>query len=109
MAKIVFRLASVSDEEAQGVRDALENVGVPFYETPAGKFGWSMPAIWIKNNEDYVIAREVIDKFQEIYVEKVKQESPPLSKPNGVKIVLALILSTMVLYVFNSFWLQYWF
>ena len=109
MGKLVFKLASVSEEEADGVREALESVEVDFYETPGGLWGWSLPAIWVKHNKDYILAREAIDKFQETYVKKIRESVSPVSQQSNWKIILVLILGAIVLYVFNSFWLHQWF
>jgi hypothetical protein len=39
MAKILFRLNGVSDEEANDVRELLANHAIDFYETSAGNWG----------------------------------------------------------------------
>jgi hypothetical protein len=108
MSKLVFKLASVSEEEADGVRKALETIGVEFYETPAGSWGWSLPAIWVKHDDDFFAARKEIDNFQESYLRNMKESGSPVSKRSIWKIGLALILCAIVLYVFNSFWLHQW-
>ena len=108
MVKIVFRLSSVADEEADGVRKTLEDAGVYFYETSAGKFGWSLPAIWVKNNEDYELARNVIEEFQDAYIKTVKASPSSRSHTSKWKIYIAIILSIIVLYIFNAFWIHRW-
>ncbi len=64
MAKILFPLRNVSDDEAQAVRELLDEHGLDWYETPAGNWGISNHAIWLKNQDDWVQARDYIDKFQ---------------------------------------------
>ena len=103
MGKLVFKLASVSKEEADGVRKALENIEVDFYESPGGSWGWSLPAIWVKHNKDYILAREAIDKYQETYVKKIKESVSPVSQQSNLKIVLVLILGAIVIDFLNSF------
>ncbi len=109
MSKLVFKLSSVSTEEADGVRKALESIGVEFYETPGGSWGWSLPGIWVEHNDDYLAARQAIDNFQESYVQKIRESIPPVGVRRYWKIGLALILSVIVLLVFNSIWLSKWF
>ncbi len=109
MSKLVFKLVSVSTEEADGVRKALESIGVEFYETPGGSWGWSLPGIWVKHNDDFLAARKAIDNFQESYVQKIRETIPPVADRKYWKIGLALILSVIVLFVFNYFWLSQWF
>jgi len=109
VSKLVFKLASVSKEEADGVRKALESIGVEFYETQQGSWGWSLPGIWIKHNDDYIVARQAIDKFQVTYVKKIRESVPSVIPQRYWKLGLALILSVIVLFVFNYFWLIQWF
>ena len=39
MAKILFRLNGVSDDEANDVRELLSNNAIDFYETSPGNWG----------------------------------------------------------------------
>ncbi|MEX0622492.1 DUF6164 family protein [Saccharospirillum sp.] len=65
MAVLVFRLNGVSDQEADEVRDLLTTEGFEFYETSAGRWHISVAAIWLVNDDDYVAARECIDRYQQ--------------------------------------------
>ena len=106
VSKLIFKLNGVSDEEANGVRTALTNSEIDCYETPGSRWGWSMPAIWVKRDEDYATAREIIEDFQASYVREVRASKDERPRWNVVKVVLALILTGIVLYIFNSFWLH---
>ena len=106
MSKLIFKLNGVSDEEANGVRNALSDSGIECYETPGSRWGWSMPAIWVKRDEDYAAARNIIDDFQAGYVREVRAGNDERPRWNLVKVFLALILAGVVLYIFNSFWLH---
>ena len=107
MAKLVFKLRSVSEEEAEGVRQTLRAEGIEFYETSAGTWGWSLPAIWITHDDEYVTARQAIDKFQDSYVKQIREEGPA-SAPNFLKIAVALVLSAGVIFILNYVWLRHW-
>lgn len=74
MKRLVFRLNHVPAEEADGVRDVLRSNGIDFYETDAGRWGFSMAAIWVTDSDDYDRARELIDAFQAEHTEKVRSE-----------------------------------
>jgi hypothetical protein len=67
MAKRIFAIGAASESEVEGVRSALREYGVEFYETPRGNYGRSMAALWIKNDTDYPRARQVIEQFQVAY------------------------------------------
>lgn len=45
-----------------------------FYETSAGNWGISMPALWIKNEEDYPRARELLDGYQSERQQQARSE-----------------------------------
>ena len=62
MSARVFALRFVPKEEADGVRDALDEAGIPFYETPNSLL--SDYGIWVTTEERAVAARAVIDAFQ---------------------------------------------
>ena len=64
MAKLVFKLKDVPEEEACGVRRLLDEHGLEYYQTHAGNWGISVAAIWINDDGRYAEARELIDAFQ---------------------------------------------
>ena len=73
MAKIVFRLRHVPDEEADAVRQLLSDHQIDFYETSAGRWGISMPALWVADSNDFNQARQLIDQFQEQHQQTMRQ------------------------------------
>lgn len=80
MSRIVFKLAGVEEDEADDVRDLLEELGLAFYETDGGRWRIGVQAIWVTHDEDYERAREVIDEYQasrsERFQEQWQQNSP---------------------------------
>lgn len=65
MAKLLFRLRNVPDDEAAEVRELLETHQIPFYETGAGNWGISMPGLWLHHDTDYAQARALLDDYQQ--------------------------------------------
>ena len=65
MAVIIFRLNDVPEDEAQAVRDLLAANDLEFYETSAGKWGFSVAAIWLKHGADKDRARILIEEFEQ--------------------------------------------
>ena len=70
MSTRVFKLGGVPSEEADGVRNALLEASISFYETPPsppgvsrGGPGMDPEGIWVAD-EDVNSARAVIDSFQ---------------------------------------------
>lgn len=64
MAKLLFHLNGVEHDEAEDVRLILDEEQIEFYETNAGKWGISIAAIWIRHDDDFESARELIDQYQ---------------------------------------------
>lgn len=77
MAKLLFKLNGVTEEEANFVRERLDEAQVDYYETSQGRWGISLAAIWLKNEDDYTEARALLDKIQEDWLEEVRQHPIP--------------------------------
>jgi len=81
MAVRLFPLRGVPDDEANDVRALLTDNNIEFYETSAGNWGISMPAIWLRDNDQLPHAKALIEDYQakravqqhEIY-EQLKRE-----------------------------------
>lgn len=65
MAKFFFSLRGIPEDEAQEVYDLLTTHDIDFYETPAGNWGISMPAIWLYHESDFTKARSLLDEYQQ--------------------------------------------
>jgi hypothetical protein len=70
----LFSLNGVPDDEAEGVRALLRADGIDFYETPAGNWGISMPAIWLNDESQFAQARALIDVYQRERLLRVREE-----------------------------------
>lgn len=81
MAERLFPLRGVPDDEAEDVRALLTDNHIEFYETSAGNWNISMPAIWLQDDSQLQQAKALIDEYQtertiqqrEIY-EQLKRE-----------------------------------
>ena len=65
MALLLFSLRGVPEDESKDVCDLLTSHNIDFYETSAGNWGMSMPALWVRNEVDVEKAREIISTYQE--------------------------------------------
>jgi len=65
MSTLLFSLRGVPEDEAEEVRELLSSNGLDFYETSAGNWGVSMPAIWLINQEDLGKARQLLAEYQQ--------------------------------------------
>lgn len=64
MAVLFFNLRGVPSDEADDIRALLAANNIDFYETDAGNWGMSLPAIWLYNKDDLLIAGPLFDEYQ---------------------------------------------
>lgn len=65
MTALLFRLNTVPEDEAEEVRELLNEHRIDYYETEAGRWGISVAAIWVNDETQLATARELIDRYQE--------------------------------------------
>jgi len=64
MAKLLFRMRNVPEDEAEEVRQLLVEHSIETYETDAGNWGISLPAIWLHSDDDFDRAKTLLDNYQ---------------------------------------------
>lgn len=74
MATLLFRLKGVPDEEADELRHLLQAEAIDFYETPEGRWGVSMPAIWLRDDEQVERAKQLVETYQHERLARVRRE-----------------------------------
>ncbi len=85
MSLLFFSLRGVPDDEADEVRELLQDHDIEFYETPPGNWGISLPALWLYEVDDLPRARELFDSYQQqraisqraLYLELQRQGQRP--------------------------------
>lgn len=61
----LFSLRGVPEDEADDIRQLLDENGIEFYETSAGNWGVSLPAIWLRDeSEQLEVAQQLIEEYQ---------------------------------------------
>lgn len=60
-----MNLRNVPDDEADDVRQLLEQHDVPYFETPASRFGISAGAIWLGDDSRREQALALLDTYQQ--------------------------------------------
>ncbi len=84
----LMRLRGVHEDEAQDLRELLEANGIVYYETPAGNWGISMPAIWLRDEAELPRARALLDDYQRERATRVRSEYQQLKKTGQQKTFL---------------------
>ncbi|MEN6584751.1 MAG: DUF6164 family protein [Sulfuricella sp.] len=91
MSVKLFPLNGVPDDEAEDVRALLTAGGIDFYETPAGNWGISAPAIWLNDESQFAQARALIDAYQHERSLRVRAEYAQQQKEGRNRTVIDVI------------------
>jgi len=110
MAKLLFKLNSVPDDEAEEIRALLEEAEIIFYETTSGIWGLSFAAIWLKDELQFEQASELIKNYQSERYTRIREHHLQLKesgenltrwqafKQSPIKIPLVIIFVAVLLY-----------
>lgn len=110
-SKILFKLNGVPDDEADDVRMLLADNAIDYYETSAGNWGVSMPAIWLTDADDYTRARALLDEYQQARTIRMRAEYERLKREGKNKtfvdairekplqILMHLLIAVLVIYL----------
>jgi len=80
MAVQLIRLRGVHEDEALELRELLEANNIDYYETPAGNWGVSMPAIWLRDENELPRARSLLKNYQQQRAVRVRGEYQKLKQ-----------------------------
>ena len=96
MAHLVFKLNGVPDDEANDVRQLLDDAEIQFYETDSGRWGLGYAAIWMKDKEQLDSAKSLIDGYQTERFQRAKLELEALKQSGDRVSRLAFFLSSPI-------------
>jgi len=111
MAVKLFTLRNVLEDEAEEIRALLEQNSIDFYETPAGNWGMSLPAIWLNDEALFDKATLLIDEYQKARSIRVRAEFDALKKAgkhktlvdgfkeNPVRLIAYLFVILVLIYI----------
>jgi Family of unknown function (DUF6164) len=100
MSALLFSLRNVPDDEAQEIRQLLASNEVEFYETPAGKWGVSAPAIWLQDKNELQRAKSLIEAYQKERFVRHRQEFESLKRQGKHKTIVDAIAENPLRFVF---------
>lgn len=75
MARLIFKLKSVSDDESDDIKNLLSENNIDFYESPAGNWEISLHALWIHDDAQYAQAKQLIDEYQVERSQRIRLET----------------------------------
>ncbi|MEJ2407172.1 MAG: DUF6164 family protein [Candidatus Thiodiazotropha sp.] len=80
MARLLFKLNGVPDDEAEDIRRILEEGGIEYYETSAGRWGISLAAIWLRDEVQLEQASTLIERYQKERYQHARDEYERLKR-----------------------------
>lgn len=104
MAKLIFKLRDVPVDEAQDIRELLEENDIAFYETNAGNWGIGMAGIWINDDMLYEKSNELIDTYQHLRTQRFQNEYAELEHSGHAPTLLSNLRDSplrFVVYLFS--------
>lgn len=104
MARRVFDTYHASDAEIKGVKDALDNNNIKWFETHKGRWWIGSAALWVADDEDFEIARQAIEEFQQSWSQSIREQTPE-NRIRWARLPVAIIVIAFILYLM-TFW--YW-
>lgn len=108
MGRLLLNLRHVPEDEADEVRALLDEHGIAFYETQAGRWNISLPGLWVED-ADYARARTHFDAYQRERRVRVRAEQAQARergeapsaldniRQNPVRVLLALAVIVGIL------------
>lgn len=87
----LFALNGVPDDEADDVRALLTTSEIDFYETSAGNWGISVPAIWLHDDSQLAKARALLDDYQRERFSRARDDYRQQQQEGRQRTVLDLI------------------
>ena len=112
MSVMLFRLRGVAEDEAEELRQILADNGIDFYETPADRWGVSMPGLWLRDESCLEQARHLVEQYQIERSMRVRKEYEEQKlqgkaetfirrlKKNPFMILVYILLLAFVMYFF---------
>ena len=111
MAKLIFKLKSVSYDEADDIKNLLTENKIDFYESPAGNWEISLHGLWLNDEAQCIQAKQLIDEYQLKRSQRIRLETQQkidkgefetffqrlLNRPVQFIILLAIILFILYL------------
>ncbi len=113
MAILLFSLRDVPDDENFEIKELLDTHEINYYETSAGNWGVSMPALWLRDKDQLEKAQKLLSEYhtqralsQKKYIRNLKVKN----KTNGYLMHLSKtplnLLSTLPLLPLSSIFTQ---
>ncbi len=112
MPTLLFSLRGVPDDEAYEIKEMLDTHEINYYETSAGNWGISMPALWLTDADELEKAQELLneyhhrratvqlEKYKELKKEHKNKRFIDAILDNPVKLAIYIVTIAFILYLY---------
>ena len=100
MAKLIFKLKSVPEDEADDIKNLLANNNIDYYESPAGNWEISVHALWLYDESQSARAKQLIDEYQRKRSERIKLEIQQRKERGEIESFFQRLLNRPVQFIF---------
>ena len=80
MTKLLFNMHGAPDDEIQEVRELCEVHEFEVYETEVGRWGIGLAAIWLKNDDQLINAKEILNEYQQARYQNAQEDRAKISE-----------------------------
>ena len=98
MTTLLFPLRGVPEDEADEVRELLTEQNIDFYETSAGNWGMSMPALWLRDDTELEKARNLLNVYQQQRFDTARENYLQRKKAGQQQTLLKAFIEKPLLY-----------
>jgi hypothetical protein len=111
MAALLMKLRNVPADELDAICALLDEHALAYYETTAGSFGISLPALWLQDETQLDHARTLLDIFAQQRLQQAQTEFNALklagrsrtfldiARENPVRFVAYIIVIIVLIYI----------
>lgn len=99
MATQLLKLRNVPQDELLELYELLDAHEIDYYETSAGNWGVSMPALWLKNNAQLDQAKALLEEYEKQRFARVRNEYEQLKKAGNARTLMDMVKENPLQYV----------
>jgi len=110
MATLLFKLRNVPDDESEDIRELLTINNINYYETTAGSWGISLPAIWLHDKNQLEQGKSLIAHYQKERAIKAQRNYEEQCNEGTQRTIFTLIAEAPLkffLYLFSIIFVLY--
>ena len=99
MAVQLVKLRNVPEDELEEIHALMAAHEIDVYETSAGNWGISMPALWLRNEDQLDQARLLLDAYAQERLDKARSEYQALKEAGKARTFLDIARENPVRYI----------